>query len=143
MKSQPLPYLLLCSVLAIAGCGDRPLAGSSDTGAIAGWPEYGGDKGGLRYSSLAQITPANVNGLQVAWTYRSGDFSNGSAAETKTSFNVTPILVDDQLVFCTPYNRVIALDPETGGERWSFDPEVRNQHFNETPYTRACRGVAF
>lgn len=143
MKSQPLRYLLLCSVLALAGCGSRPSTDGNDTGAMAGWPEYGGDKGGLRYSPLTQITPANVNGLQVAWTHRSGDFSNGSSTETKTSFSVTPILVDDQLVFCTPYNRVIALDPETGVERWSFDPEVRNRHFDETPSTRACRGVAF
>jgi quinoprotein glucose dehydrogenase len=33
-----------------------------------GWPAYGGDAGGTRYSSLTQITPANVGRLQVAWT---------------------------------------------------------------------------
>src|SRR5580700_1997535 len=33
------------------------------------WPTYGHDSGGMRYSPLTQITPANVSNLQVAWTY--------------------------------------------------------------------------
>ena len=130
----------LLALLAIAGCGGKPVA---DDGTVAGWPEYGGDKGGLRYSPVAQITRANVDRLEIAWTYRHGDFSNGSATETKTSFVATPILVEDQLVFCTPLSRVIAVDPETGVERWSYDPQVRNRHFEGTPSTRACRGVAY
>ncbi|MBM5812065.1 MAG: pyrroloquinoline quinone-dependent dehydrogenase [Gammaproteobacteria bacterium] len=127
-------------LLLIAGCGGSPVV---DDGATAGWPEYGGDKGGLRYSPLAQITRDNVDRLEIAWIHRSGDWSNGSATETKTSFSVTPILVEDQLVFCTPLNRVIAVDPETGAERWSYDPQVRNRHFEGTPSTRVCRGVAY
>src|ERR1700721_3063277 len=33
------------------------------------WPTYGHDSGGMRYSPLTQITPANVSNLEVAWTY--------------------------------------------------------------------------
>ena len=33
------------------------------------WPTYGHDPGGMRFSPLTQITPANVSQLQVAWVY--------------------------------------------------------------------------
>src|SRR5579863_8895300 len=33
------------------------------------WPTYGHDSGGMRYSPLKQITPANVSNLKIAWTY--------------------------------------------------------------------------
>ncbi len=42
-------------------------------------------------------------------------------------------------MYCTPFNRVIALDPETGRERWAYDPKVRRT--SERPYR--CRGVAY
>ena len=43
----------------------------------ADWPAYGGDAGGTRYSPLAQITPANVGELRVAWTFRTGELGQG------------------------------------------------------------------
>src|SRR5262249_21265812 len=33
------------------------------------WPTYGHDSGGMRFSPLTQVTPANVNNLRVAWVY--------------------------------------------------------------------------
>ena len=33
------------------------------------WPTYGHDPGGMRFSPLTQITPANVSQLEVAWVY--------------------------------------------------------------------------
>jgi quinoprotein glucose dehydrogenase len=51
---------------------------------------------------------------------------------------VTPILWEDTLLFCTPFNRVVALDAETGEERWSHDPEVDL----ENRFHLACRGVS-
>ena len=33
------------------------------------WPTLGRDPGGMRFSPLRQITPANVGRLQIAWTY--------------------------------------------------------------------------
>jgi len=122
----------------LLGCAPAPIDFS---GPVAGWPEYGGSKGGMRYSPLSQIRVDNVDDLEVAWTYRSGDRSDGSDGTTRTSFNATPILVDDRLVFCTPMNRVIAVDAETGAERWSFDPGLSLKRI-EGPYTRTCRGVA-
>src|SRR5579859_5214571 len=42
------------------------------------WPTYGHDAGGMRYSPLTTITPANVSQLTVAWTYH---LKPGSDAE--------------------------------------------------------------
>jgi quinoprotein glucose dehydrogenase len=124
--------------LSLLACGPPPL---ETTGPIAGWPDYGGSKGGLRYSPITQINSENVHDLELAWVHHSGDISDGSDGSTRTSFNATPILARDTLYFCTGFNRVIAVDAETGEERWAFDP-VQSLTRIEGPYTRACRGVA-
>lgn len=106
-----------------------------------GWPAYGGDPGGTRYSTAAQITPANVDGLRRQWVYRSGDIAARSPAlMRRVKFQATPILVDDALVFCTPFNEVIALDPASGAPRWRFDPQVATDRKPANRYN--CRGVA-
>lgn len=106
------------------------------------WEFYGGDAGGMRFSSLAQITPGNVTTLRVAWTHHHGDVSDGKGKWRSTSaFEATPILADGTLYLCTPMNRVLALDPATGAERWSFDPglDPAGRYANQL----VCRGVAF
>ncbi len=112
------------------------------SGPTADWPEYAGDKGGLRYSKLTQVTRSNVSRLELAWSHRSGDFSAGDAENAPTTFQATPLVVNDKLYYCTPYMRVFALDPETGTERWVFDPELRNKKPGG-PYPLTCRGVAY
>src|SRR5215467_13789831 len=42
------------------------------------WRFYGGDAGGRRFSPLQQISGANVNKLQRAWTYHMGEADRGS-----------------------------------------------------------------
>ena len=37
------------------------------------WPVYGGDLGGMRYATAAQITKENVGRLTIAWTYHTGE----------------------------------------------------------------------
>jgi quinoprotein glucose dehydrogenase len=99
------------------------------------WPAYGGAPGGGHYSKATQITKDNVADLEQAWTHRSGDFVSGELDITAertdesrrggaTTFIVTPIMVRDTLYYCTPFNRVFALDPGTGKEKWMFDPDV-------------------
>src|SRR5215216_727024 len=92
--------------------------------AAADWPAYGRDAGGARYSPLAEIRRDNVNKLQIAWTYRTGAEGVKAASARNAAFEATPILVDGLLYLTTPYSRVIALDPATGEERWTFDPQV-------------------
>ncbi len=105
-------------------------------GAVAGWPAWGGDAGGTRFSPLDEITRENVSDLEIAWSFRTGDFD--PTHELRTSFQATPVLHDGALYFCTPFDRVFALDAETGAERWVFDPGIDRaamRHLN-------CRGVA-
>jgi len=131
--------LALLALLGLAACeGRAPL---DHSGPIAEWPEYAGDKGGLHWSPLTQITRANVGDLELAWEYRHGDRSDGSDGTTRTSFNATPLVAGGAMYFCTGYNRVIALDAETGRERWAFDPGQRMRKLHG-PYPRVCRGVA-
>jgi quinoprotein glucose dehydrogenase len=121
------------------GCGAPDVDFS---GPVADWPEVGRGKGGLKFSPLDQITPENVGDLEVAWIHHHGDVSDGSGETRRTAFQTTPIVVGDQLYFCTGFNRVFALDPETGEERWSFDPVLRARG-GEGPYPLTCRGVAY
>ncbi|MGJ5207202.1 pyrroloquinoline quinone-dependent dehydrogenase [Bradyrhizobium sp. HKCCYLR20261] len=104
------------------------------------WQHWGGDAGGTRFAPLSEITPANVDRLLRAWDYRTGDLeSRTPAAAFRTKFEATPILVEDSLVFCTPFNEVVALDPGTGAQRWRFDPKVSDGRRPANRY--ACRGV--
>jgi quinoprotein glucose dehydrogenase len=88
------------------------------------WPAYGRDAGGSRYSPLAQIKRDNVSKLQIAWTYRTGAEEVKAAGAKNAAFEATAILIDGLLYLTTPYSCVIALDPATGKERWTFDPQV-------------------
>jgi quinoprotein glucose dehydrogenase len=88
------------------------------------WSAYGHDAGGTRYSPLTQVNRQNVNQLKVAWEYHTGAMEVKARSSGKAAFEATPLFVDGTLYLSTPYNRVIALDPETGKERWSYDPKV-------------------
>jgi quinoprotein glucose dehydrogenase len=133
---------LLCVIWELMGCSPPSLP-PADTAVteISEWPAYGGDLGGQRHQRIDLISPDNVGSLSHAWTYRHGDVSDGRGEIASSSaFENTPILVDGTLYFCTPYNRVIALDPATGAERWAFDPEIdlAGRYANQL----VCRGVA-
>jgi quinoprotein glucose dehydrogenase len=78
--------------------------------------------------------------LKVAWIYHTGDVSDGSRYPRKSAFETTPILVDGTLYFSTAFNRVIALDPETGTERWRYDPKI--DLYTEYSEGLTNRGVA-
>lgn len=106
------------------------------------WPQYGGQEGGGRYSPLEQINRDNVSELEVAWTYRTGAQELNPALIKLSGYQATPILLPPEagghLITCTPFNRVIALDPVTGEESWVYDPKI-----DMTPYAGRfnCRGV--
>ena len=104
-----------------------------------GWPNYGNDGSGTRYSTAAQIDRSNVAQLKTAWTYRTGALPHDQELDKKAAFEATPILVDGKLFLSTPYDHVIALNPETGTKLWEFDPKL------ELPYGSSevtSRGVS-
>ncbi|HWY65008.1 MAG TPA: PQQ-binding-like beta-propeller repeat protein, partial [Rhizomicrobium sp.] len=101
--------------------------------ALEEWPTYGHDYGDTRYSPLSQITPANVAGLKVAWTYHMRPPDR--AARGYAASENTPLVVKGAMIVSTPYGRVVALDAETGKQRWAY--EVPN---GDQP---ATRGVSY
>src|SRR6266581_7236030 len=88
------------------------------------WPVYGGDAGGMRYSPLKQINRSNVGTLKPAWTYHTGDVSDGTDSPVKSAFEATPLVIDGVLYVVTVFGRLIALEPETGKALWAFDPKL-------------------
>lgn len=109
-----------------------------------GWAHYGGDEGGSRFSSLDQINRQNVRGLELAWQYRTGAVAANPSLKAVIDFQATPTLLPaaagGHLLVCDPFGKVIALDPATGAERWTRDPEI-----DKTPYAGRfkCKGVEY
>lgn len=98
------------------------------------WSHWGKDSAGTRFSALQAITPANVEHLKIAWTYRTGDIAEGGVG---AEFQNTPLQIGDTLFVCTPRNIVIALDADSGHERWRFDPHA------QAPDWQRCRGLGY
>jgi quinoprotein glucose dehydrogenase len=120
------------------------LTSTRATGQVADWPVTEGAAGGGRYTPLTDIGPENVASLRVAWTYRHGDYWEGSfpaPPQSGSAFEATPIVVDGRLIFATPANRVIALDPETGRELWTYDPKLERGGLYGNMWIN--RGVAY
>ncbi len=112
-------------VLPIADKKYGPAQNSPD------WTAYGASNAGTRYSPHMQINADNVDQLERAWEADTGRVGR---------FSATPIQIEDGLYLCTSQNVVIALDADTGAERWRYDPE------NETPpygILGNCRGVTY
>ncbi|MDB6085568.1 MAG: rane-bound PQQ-dependent dehydrogenase, glucose/quinate/shikimate family [Gammaproteobacteria bacterium] len=149
--------LVLAVVLVVAvPHGHRVRANAANSGVAAGvqltaeWRWYGGNAAGTHFSPLTQITPSNVAGLRVAWTFSTGDLAAGgrhpvgelgglSGLHGVSALQATPLQVGRVLYSCTERNSVIALDAETGRELWRFDPHANGKLLTHS----SCRGVAY
>ncbi|WEF24353.1 membrane-bound PQQ-dependent dehydrogenase, glucose/quinate/shikimate family [Paracoccus sp. S3-43] len=103
------------------------------------WLAYGRTDFGQRYSPLDQITAENVAALETAWTYRTGDLRQPGDTD-ETTYQATPIKIGNTLYLCTPHNWLVALDADTGAERWVYKADIsplsQRQH-------QTCRGVSY
>ncbi|HWV54710.1 PQQ-binding-like beta-propeller repeat protein [Pseudorhodoplanes sp.] len=83
----------------------------------AGWSHFNGDLSAQKFSPLSEITPANVKNLRTAWRMRT--------AETPApgGWQATPIFANDTLYVGTPRSRILALEPDSGRLKWSYDPK--------------------
>ena len=59
----------------------------------------------------------------------------------RTKFQATPLFVEDSLIFCSPFNEVIALDPGSGTQKWRYDPKISTSQRPANRYN--CRGVTY
>ena len=114
--SRAAASLLLLSIAALA----QPTPQHGD------WPVYGRDPGGARYSPLDQINSTNVQRLQPAWIYHTG--------ERGRSFETTPIVVDHVLYFSAQNQKIVALDADTGSQIWKFDPKATGREHRGVSY---------
>ncbi len=94
-----------------------------------------GDHTSSQFSSLDQITTENVNQLEVAWTFSTGDLIDG----VRTEIQANPIIINGILYSTSPLKKLFALDAATGELLWLFDPFE-----GEEPAARGVnRGVAY
>lgn len=103
-----------------------------DTGALRNptdWSAYGADLSGTRFAPHDQINRDNAAALERLWTFRTG---------VPGAFKGTPIQVGDALYLCTGQNIIVSLDPDTGTERWRFDPQIQTPRWG---FWDTCRGV--
>src|SRR5215212_5908417 len=106
------------------------------------WPFYGGDQGGMKYSPLADLNAWGVSqpGVGREWAPREKALSQFGTRPG--NFQATPLMIDNVLYLSTPYNRVVALNADSGAELWAFDPKAYEdgQPPNGTGFVH--RGVA-
>lgn len=113
---------LMCTVLVAGSAWSAP----------ADWSAYGGDPGGTRYSTLAQITPANVKDLRVAWIFRTGELGKGVKDWNRSAFEATPVLYQGTLYITTSSTNVIAVNAATGTLRWRYDTHTNDSvHYSD------------
>jgi quinoprotein glucose dehydrogenase len=118
-----LPLILLIPITDFCIGQQHTLSQSDDLDHE--WPVYGRDYFGSRYLPVSDINRSNVNSLQVAWMYRTGELEPQFKTSKPTSFQATPIVVNGTMFVSTPLGRVVALNPETGENLWEYDPEIR------------------
>lgn len=123
-------FLMTCS---LGGCGVDGKTGSGEAGeaknASVGWPVYGGGEKNDRYSPMTQINRSNVCKLETAWTYDTGEISEGSGLQTN------PLVIGRVLYGYTPSQKVVALDATNGNRLWQFD--------SGTASDQPIRGLAY
>ena len=148
-QAEPLPLLdqlpakmvlSASTILAIAllltsgsyDVGPPSAAGTGQANNPSGeWRNYGSSKTGTRFAAADQINVDNVAQLEKAWEIRTG---------VPGEFKGTPIQVGDGLYLCTGQNIILSLDPDTGEERWRFDPDLQSPKIG---FWDTCRGVTY
>jgi quinoprotein glucose dehydrogenase len=127
-------YIVTCLCLLTAGAQRR------NNGATE-WLYAAGDAGAMHYSALDRINKSNVAGLKVAWSWKTAEEPTGGGAVAGT-FENTPLMINDVIYLSTAYNRVVALDANSGEKIWDYDPRAyeAGQPPNGTGFVH--RGIA-
>lgn len=124
--------LYLGFILALFGCKQSVIQND--------WPVYGGNSERMQYSPLDFIDTSNVQNLEVAWVYHTGDSARGTQMQTN------PLIVDTVLYGVSPKLKLFAVEARSGKEIWTFDPAHILDNSNPTANIHGmnvCRGVAY
>ncbi len=135
MKPPP-PSLVSALVSACALSAAMPAPAEQP-----GWTTFNGDLAATKFAAVDSFTPESVGDLERAWSFRTGDVADGSGERPATVWSATPIYANGTLYLGTPFYRIIALDPATGEERWSYDTASTLQALTQPALKN--RGVAY
>ena len=105
------------------------------------WDTFNGNLASTKFADATTLTAANISGLERAWEVRTGDVSDGSGDVPATVWSATPIYANNTLYLGTPFYRILALDPATGAERWSYDTKSTLEALTQPALKN--RGVAY
>ena len=140
-----MPSLLFLAAFAAESSAQE----TPGTAARVEWPSWGGDPGSMHYSPLTQVNRENVANLKFAWEWDTGEGPlSGPRLPVPDnpvrpgSFENTPVVRDGVMYVSTSYNKVVALNPDTGEVEWTYDPRITEwgQVPNGTGFVH--RGVA-
>ncbi|HAV1694911.1 TPA: pyrroloquinoline quinone-dependent dehydrogenase [Enterobacter hormaechei subsp. steigerwaltii] len=132
---------------ASTGNGDGKKVASASQPAMplvtgtATWDSFHGQLNAQKYSPLTQITADNVGKLTKVWEFHTGDVSDGKGDTPATVWSATPIFANDTLYIGTPFDRLIALDPGTGKEKWHYDTKSSRKALTQPVLKN--RGVSY
>jgi quinoprotein glucose dehydrogenase len=121
---SPARFRLTLLLFAVLLAGPHPLTAQTTAPVAEGWPTYGGDPGGQRFSKSSQINRDNVGQLHSVWTFHTHAVDTDAERVQLPSFETTPVLSGDTLYLTSPFDVVFALDARTGVERWHYDPKL-------------------
>ena len=116
---------LLCSIpfaLSAQVTSDQLVKAAQDP---KNWLTYNGSYMSQSYSTLAQITPANVKNLEQKWVFQ---------VDNLQKFENRPLVVNGIMYVSQPSNDVVALDARTGRAFWIY-------RYNNAPDARHCCGL--
>jgi quinoprotein glucose dehydrogenase len=85
------------------------------------WYTFNGTLNAQKYATSTAITPDNAGTLTKAWELHTGDVSDGSNGTPASDWGATPLFVNDTIYVSTPFERILAVEPDTGKIKWSFD----------------------
>jgi quinoprotein glucose dehydrogenase len=129
--------------IVVLGLGVGLLAQRAERSRQVEWLYWGGDPGGMKYTTLDAITPQNLPRLELAWQWKHWETALDEYRTIPGFFETTPLMIDGVLYVTTPYTSVAALDAESGKELWRFDTEAYKLGQIQSGSGWKHRGVAF
>ncbi|MBN9304359.1 MULTISPECIES: pyrroloquinoline quinone-dependent dehydrogenase [unclassified Devosia] len=124
LTHKMLPAVLATALFCSSAVAAQP--GSVAADGSQAWYTFTGQLNAQKYATADQITPDNVGKLQTAWQMHTGDVSDGKDPNgpKASDWGATPLFVNDTLYVSTVFDRIFALEPDTGKTKWMFDTHV-------------------
>ena len=96
----------------VTGCRQEVI--DKTKSAYSNWSAYAGSSDGAQFSALDQVNVSNVQQLQVAWSYATGD---------NNRYFFAPLVVGDRAYVLAKDHSIVAINATTGIELWAYKPE--------------------